>query len=211
MASTMAVACMWNIQRKFMKAEVPRSSWRGGSITGNTASTGGGGVAVGVGNHFIMTGGNITDNTSEWGQRRRRKYKQGCYLHNECGTISNNKGTSDEDINGGGVSVNGTFTMTGGAITGNEASLRGGGVYFISGTFTMSGGTISDNTTTNDSGGGCVICGEGTFTMNGGTITGNTAYSSAGGVYVDSDSTFTMSDGTIADNKPAMGGFVEIG
>ena len=181
----------------------------GGSITGNTASTGGGGVAVGVGNHFIMTGGNITDNTSEWGNGVGVNISRDATFTMSDGTISNNKGTSDEDINGGGVSVNGTFTMTGGAITGNEASLRGGGVYFISGTFTMSGGTISDNTTTNDSGGG-VYVGRGNFTMNGGTITGNTAYSSAGGVYVDSDSTFTMSDGTIADNKASNVGAVRV-
>ena len=181
----------------------------GGSITGNTASTGGGGVAVGVGNHFIMTGGNITDNTSEWGNGVGVNISRDATFTMSDGTISNNKGTSDEDINGGGVSVNGTFTMTGGAITGNEASLRGGGVYFISGTFTMSGGTTSDNTTTNDSGGG-VYVGRGNFTMNGGTITGNTAYSSAGGVYVDSDSTFTMSDGTIADNKASNVGAVRV-
>ncbi len=143
-----------------MKAEVPRSSWRGGSITGNTASTGGGGVAVGVGNHFIMTGGNITDNTSEWGNGVGVNISRDATFTMSDGTISNNKGTSDEDINGGGVSVNGTFTMTGGAITGNEASLRGGGVYFASAApFTMSGGTISDNTTTNDSGGGCAMWG----------------------------------------------------
>jgi hypothetical protein len=105
---------------------------------------------------------------------------------------------------GGGVSVSGTFEMSGGTISGNTASsyyYGGGGVYVdSSGMFEMSGGTISDNTASAyyssvpfSTGGGVYV--SGMFEMSGGTISGNTA-STGGGVYVSG--TFTkQSGGTI--------------
>jgi len=113
------------------------------------------------------------------------------------GEISGN--TSDSY--GGGVYVGGTFTMSGGKISGNTASY-GGGVS-VGGTFTMSGGEISGNTSSYIGGGGGVYVYYGTtFTMSGGKITGNTASSSYGdGVYVDG--TFTMSGGEISRNTPS--------
>jgi hypothetical protein len=49
-----------------------------------------------------------------------------------------------KNTNGSGVSADGgTFTMSGGTISGNTAtSANGGGVYVDGGTFTMKGGTI---------------------------------------------------------------------
>jgi uncharacterized repeat protein (TIGR02543 family) len=77
-------------------------------------------------------------------------------------------GNSNASSSGGGVSVdNGTFTMSGGAISGNSSSF-GGGVYVYSGTFTMSGGEISDNSSS--SGGGVYAGGSGTFAKQGGGI-----------------------------------------
>jgi hypothetical protein len=122
------------------------------------------------------------------------------------GTISGNSSTNIQM--GGGVDVDvGTFTMTGGSISGNTAV--GGGVRVSSsGTFTMSGGTISGNTAT--SGGGGVSVANGTFTMTGGTISNNTAPSSGGGVRVESG-TFTMTGGTISNNTaPSSGGGVYV-
>ena len=98
-----------------------------------------------------------------------------------------------------------TGTVTGGVITGGNAS-DGGGVYVNGGTFTMNGGTISGNVAT--SGGGVFVFG-GTFTMEGGTISGNTAVynnngGNGGGVLVDgiesATGLFTMSGGTVSDN-----------
>ncbi|WP_148257253.1 FIVAR domain-containing protein [Treponema primitia] len=124
--------------------------------------------------------------------------------------ITDNTNTSSSSYGGGGVYVSsGTFTMSGGTISGNtsSSSYGGGGVYVSSGTFTMSGGTISGNTTTTTSsyysGGGGVYVSSGTFTMSGGTISDNTSsssyYSYGGGVYVSSG-TFTMSGGAISGN-----------
>jgi hypothetical protein len=110
------------------------------------------------------------------------------------------------DDGGGGVYVeNGTFTMSGGEISGNSAPFNGGGVYIQGGcTFTMSGGEIKNNTATN--GGGVYVANSfGTFfTMNGGTISGNTA-SKGGGVYIADNGRFIMSDGTISGNTVAVG------
>jgi hypothetical protein len=87
--------------------------------------------------------------------------------------------------------------MSGGRISGNEASHRGngGGVYVKGGTFTRSGGEISGNTARGggdyNSWGGGVYVEDGRFTMSGGEISGNTAscYDSGdprgGGVYVN--------------------------
>jgi TolB-like protein len=97
---------------------------------------------------------------------------------------------------GGGVFINGgTFTMSGGTISGYRAAALGGGVYVNGGTFTMSGGTISGNRAS--SGGGVYVNG-GTFIMSGGSISGNTT-GYGGGVWVNSGM-FVMSGGTISGN-----------
>ncbi|MHC6203963.1 InlB B-repeat-containing protein [Breznakiellaceae bacterium SP9] len=98
------------------------------------------------------------------------------------GTISGN--VNNFYGGGGGVSISGggSFTMSGGTISGNSALYgSGGGVYVnYGGTFTMSGGTISSNSA--NSGGGVFVNSGGTFTLNnpavagtGGNITGNMA------------------------------------
>jgi hypothetical protein len=72
----------------------------------------------------------------------------------------------------------GTFTMSGGTISGNSITDgygSGGGVY-VSGTFTMSGGTISGNSC--DFRGGGVQVSDGTFIKTGGTIYGSDAAAS---------------------------------
>jgi len=155
----------------------------GSAITGNTASTNGGGVRVDSGT-FTMNGGEISGNTAiNYGRGG------GVYL------ISEYYGTSA------------TFTMNGGVISGNAADGYGGGVYVDSGTFIMKGGEISSNRA--GGGGGVAVDGagdfSGTFTMSGGVISGNTAGSGGGGgVYVGvgnySTGIFTMSGGIISGN-----------
>jgi len=73
----------------------------------------------------------------------------------------------------------GTVTMTGGTITGNTASVYGGGVYIEP----MAGATVS-------------------FTMHGGIIAGNTAADGGGGVALDKDS---ISTPPIFKKLPASG------
>ena len=106
---------------------------------------------------------------------------------------------------GNAVSNLGTFTMTGGSITGNSASAP---AVYSSGIFVMEGGAISDNSntigTTNasakqygTSGGGVKLLG-GSFTMNGGEISRNGAIE--GGGVIITYGTFILNDGSISHN-----------
>jgi hypothetical protein len=122
----------------------------------------------------------------------------GTLVMNTGSKISDN--TSSSGSYGGGVYVSGgTFTMSGGTISGNTSSSGsgsyGGGVYVSGGTFTMSGGTISDNTSS-FSGSGVYVSSGGTFSMRGGTISGNTS-GIGGGVYVSSGGIFTKQSGGV--------------
>ena len=111
-----------------------------------------------------------------------------------------------------------SFTMYGGAISGNNKEGGSGGGVFLVGTtnsnitaprFTMHGGTISDNTAgASDGGGGGVYVGEKcSFTMDGGAITGNTATAgNGGGIYIHMLSTATISGGEITNNTASSSG-----
>jgi uncharacterized repeat protein (TIGR02543 family) len=121
--------------------------------------------------------------------------------------------TGNSAYSGGGVVVSdGTFTMSGGEISGNNAIDYdddtvgiGGGVVVYDGTFTMGGGKISGNSAT--FGGGVVVYGS-TFTMTGGEISGNSADYGGGGVGVFSDvssvSSFTKTGGIIYGDTNAI-------
>jgi hypothetical protein len=111
------------------------------------------------------------------------------------GAVSDN----DAFSNGGGVYISsggGTFDMDDGEVSGNDAA-SGGGVYMNGGTFTMDDGEVSGNSAS--SGGGGVYIWYGTFTMSGGEVSGNDA-SDGGGVYVDNSGTFTMRGGEVSGN-----------
>ena len=123
------------------------------------------------------------------------------------GAISGNTAANS----GGGVCMwdGGTFTMTGGTISENTSNSNGGGVLVNKGTFTMTGGTISGNTSSANNvggGGGVSMWGGGAFTMNGGTISGNTASGNGGGVGMWDGGTFTMNGGTISENTSKYNG-----
>ncbi|MBR1635423.1 MAG: leucine-rich repeat protein [Lachnospiraceae bacterium] len=87
----------------------------------------------------------------------------------------------------------GSFTMTGGTITGHSGTSQGagGGVVVDSnygGTFTLAGGTITGCTAKY---GGGVYVGKGSFTIESGKITNNKASVSGGGIYVKTGATYT--------------------
>jgi len=91
-----------------------------------------------------------------------------------------------------------------GKITGNKATLHGGGVYVNAGQFTMEGcAVVSDNEVPSGStsvGGGVYVGGSGTFTMEGGTIGPTNKAVNGAGVFLDGASNFSMNDGTITGN-----------
>ena len=117
----------------------------GGVLTGGSGSNGGG-VYVGGGGTFTMTGGSIAGNTANAGGGVY--VDEGGTFTMEDGSINNNQATSG---GGGGVMVNkGSFTLSGGSITGNTTNSDtfgyGGGVCLY-GTFYLSGDSIIQNNT----------------------------------------------------------------
>ena len=115
------------------------------------------------------------------------------------GIISGN--TTNYDIGGGGVSVEGVsdttkasiFKLYGGKISGNTAKSGGGVhvrriVWYGPSEFRMYGGSITKNNADSTAasygvGGGVYVSWTSKFVMNGGTISGNTATQFGGGVY----------------------------
>ena len=77
-----------------------------------------------------------------------------------------------------------------GKITGGNSLSNGGGVLVSTGTFTLTGGEVTGNKT-QQQGGGVYIENKGTLALTGGKITGNTAQQ-GGGVY-DDGGTFNLS------------------
>ena len=187
-----------------------------GTISGNSADKNGGGVYVHNSGAFTMNSGSISGN-------RATQNGGGVYVENigtaftmKDGTIG---GSTAADANaakyGGGVYVkNGTFTMSGGKVTGNTAK-NGGGVRLDKGTFNMSGSAVVSRNTADGYGGG-VDANNGTFTMSGGSITGNSTtgddanFCGGGGVDVYNGGSFTMSGGSITGNNSLRGGGVEL-
>jgi hypothetical protein len=192
----------------------------GGTIRGNTANSGGGGVYV-HGSSFDMSGGTISGNTVSGGSGGGVYVTGGGSFTMTGGTIEENTVLyGDEGSGGGGVFVTGdsSFTMTGGTISGNtlrydNEGSGGGGVYVdANGDFTMTGGTISGNTASENSGGGLYVTnyssgggGPYKFTMSGeSSINGNSG-KRGGGVYMESG-IFAMDGGSISGNTASESG-----
>jgi hypothetical protein len=185
----------------------------GGSISGNIASSYGGGIYTNGGT-VIMHGGTISNNNS---------LSDGISISvSSSGAFTMYGGTISGDLTSTGISVSsGNFTMHGGKISdiygqgiyanGGTVIMHGGtisgigyiGILVSSGNFTMNGGTISGNRTG-------ILVSSGNFTMNGGTISGN--YES--GIYVSRDygssGTVTMNEGTISGNASNNGGGIYV-
>lgn len=178
---------------------------KGGSITGNTGTEGGGVILNNANSTFKMSGGTISGNTS--GANGGGVYMKAGTFTMSGGEISGNTATQ-----GGGVYVvGGTFEMTGGTIggadkvevkdgvatltenTGNYATTNGGGVFVNGGMFKVSGDAQMLNNLCNaGSQGGVHIAYSGDMEMTGGTIAGaNNALYSLG------TKTVTVSNSTI--------------
>ena len=188
-----------------------------GTISGNSADKNGGGVYVHNSGAFTMNSGSISGNSATQNGGGVYAENIGTAFTVKGGTIG---GSTAADANaakyGGGVYVkNGTFTMSGGKVTGNSASKDGGGVRLDKGTFNMSGSAVISRNTADTYGGG-VDVNNGSFTMSGGSITGNTTtgndanFCGGGGVDVYNGGSFTMSGGSITGNNSLRGGGVEL-
>ena len=199
--------------------EVPAGKYVILNLNGNTINRGLKGKNAVSGGNVITVNGNLTLTDSSTGEPGTitggKTTGNGGGVYVDSGTFTMSGGTisgcsTDGDGDGGGVYVNGgEFTMSGGTISGcsTYGYGNGGGVY-VHGTFTMTGGTISDCSAVLGSGGGVFV--NSTFTMSGGTISSCSAKYDGGGVYVSGDSTFTMSGGEIRSCSASSGGGVSV-
>lgn len=125
-----------------------------GCITGNTSTSGGGGVYVADSTTFTMYGGSIVDN----------KANPGRYASNGGGVYV-----------AGGDTENKYFTMYGGSITGNHTAGDGGGIYSTSNNISIYGGSVTNNSVTKTGkAGGIYVSSSDTLTVGGNVnISGN--------------------------------------
>jgi hypothetical protein len=166
----------------------------GGEISGNSARAGGG--VFNTGYEFCMYGGKIFNNTAYFSGGGVDNYNGIVRLYD--GVISGNNA-----VWGGGIfNVWNSFVMSGGVISDNVASDKGGGVYsyYAFSNFNLSGGVVSNNTA--PIGGG--VCTDGDFTISGGVISGNVAKYDGGGVYVG-NGVFNNTGGVISNNAAPRG------
>ncbi|GGL82877.1 hypothetical protein GCM10010840_20790 [Deinococcus aerolatus] len=185
----------------------------GGSVSGNTAAYFGGGITVQstleAQNNLVIPEVTVSG-----------------------GNIDNNRVTDDAaGGSGGGLWINGNFTMTGGAVRDNAAPYGGGMGIFRDASIT--GGTIEGNTASKNGGGlllitpanrainstvtfggtatvkgnssgedgGGISVSRTTLTMTGGTVTGNTTVNTGGGIGLGSGTNSTIGGGVISNNK----------
>ncbi len=188
-------------------------------ITDNTAKNHGGGVYCAGGKLYINEGAKICGNHVSPSSGNYGGI--GLYANSSAeitmtgGEISSNKNTSDLDVKGGGVKLEGgaTFRMSAGEVKDNQTRMHGanfyvnGGKVYLSGTGKITGGYI-EATSNNDAIGAAMWlqASNAVFEMSGGEISGNkvkgkTNYTACAGIYVTSGATFTMSGGKIASNE----------
>jgi len=148
----------------------------------------------------LVTGNNNTSATAATVGGGVRVESEGTFVLNG-GAVSGNRAT----VMGGGVLNTGTFTMHSGTVSGNYAVQSGnltimGGGVINFGTFTMHNGRIFENSAVHQGGG---VQNEGIFVVYYGDIFENTASNGAG---VSTFGVFTMHDGNIFENAAGSTG-----
>ena len=158
----------------------------GSTIEHNTAATSGGGVNVDTTAKFTMESGTISETNAQYGGGVYSK----SYMNNTNPTKT---------------------TMYGGIISNNTAAENGGGVNvgggYVNGQdtfFTLSGGAISDNTASGDGGGIWLSVSNSATTMENGNVSGNTA-KNGGGIWIGRN-TMKITDSTISGNTATVNG-----
>jgi hypothetical protein len=167
-------------------------------ISGNTASTDGGGLCNYGGTGLTLNNCTISGNTAQ--TTGGGVYSEGALLIVNGCTITGNSAAA-----GGGLAGDSpTESVTGSTITNNSAT-AGAGIYVTSGHWTVTGSTISGNQAT--SGGGGIDNQQATLTLANSTISGNTA-GTGGGIYLQSELSVysnTLTNVTISNNRATSG------
>lgn len=139
---------------------------------GNTPNAGGGVYNEGS---LALTACTVSKNTSEFGGGGiiHALNATGPLTLNSC-TVKDNAGNA-----GGGIAVvsRNLVTLTNCIISGNKATVDGGGISLLSGTVTINGGEVTGNTAAN---GGGIFNERGTVNLSGASVTGNDPNNCAG-------------------------------
>ena len=159
----------------------------GTQITGNSAKKDGGAIFAGCRNFNISGSATLTGNTAGRRGGAICLYSDtgvDAKLDMTGGTISGNNATND----GGGVYVGkkGTLTLNGSAVfTGNKAKW-GGAIYLTdNSSMTMTSGKLAQNNASEQGGGVFSYSDSSSFSLSGGTIESNTAGKNGGAVYIN--------------------------
>ncbi|MGW7255714.1 right-handed parallel beta-helix repeat-containing protein [Streptomyces sp. NPDC054834] len=127
-------------------------------------------------------------------------------------TLSNGSATSEPGSVGGGILTRGTLSLAASRITGNTASVTGGGIEVASsGTARLTSSAVTQNTASD--GGGIHVDTSGRLTVNSGSIYGNTATFTGGGLATNGTTVLngTFVRGNTTDTFEGGGIFTAIG
>lgn len=209
-----------------------------GGVLADNYGNAGGGICV-ENTSFTMTGGIISGNGVHSGTASpggfNNGYGGGVFAKNSTvsisgGYITNNvalgycgDGNRGNGCHGGAgiATIGGSFTMTGGYVTGNNSQEAGGGIYLghynvASTSYSISGGTIASNRAQKSEGGGIRIGGSeysgggsnGVIYADSGSkvyITNNKTHSDfdwgGGGIFVQKNGTLNLKNALIEDNS----------
>jgi hypothetical protein len=184
---------------------------QGGTISYNRATNSGGGVKIDFYNPLYMSDGEISYNEALNGGG----VSTGVTFEMSGGTIHHNKATGTKETGYGyGGGVYGNLKLSGTGEISENTAVYGGGVSTLSGNYgsiLISGGIISGNEATSD-GGGIYAAYEIAFTMVSGTISNNNASGKGGGICFNyapvspfSDYSALFIEGTISENTAPNG------
>jgi hypothetical protein len=167
----------------------------GSTLSNNSAAWEGGGIFNFLNGTLTVSGSTLSGNTA---------YIGGGIYNLGTLTVSGSTLSGNSAYNAGGIYTSGgTATITGCILSGNTATLAGGGIYINGDTVTISGSTLSGNSASK--GGGIYISGGTVTVKNSSTITGNSApvgfgadVYNQGVLYLDSTSKIGILDGNPA-------------
>jgi len=164
------------------------------TVTGNTASGIGGGIAVAAGAVAQLTAGTVSANQASDGAGIH--VSASGRLTVTSGSVTDNTAT----FTGGGLANFGSTVLTSSTIRDNTTdTFEGGGIYTATGPLTVTGGSIAENTAATY-GGGIASYGS-TVQLVGTSVQDNTAGEQGGGVYKNSG-TFRLIGGRVTGNTP---------
>ena len=150
----------------------------GSTISGNSANWRGGGICNW--RNLSLAESTVANNSARFG---------GGVCSTERFAISNTTIGGNSAHTGGGIAaLQGTFSITGSAVTDNSAERSGGGIYFSCGDITVTDTAVTDNSAS--VGGGVNNSDDGILTITGSKISGNSADRLGGGIVNAGQGTF---------------------